>query len=495
MTKCTYPQFAIPGSDEELTRICKEKLQALYGTNPPVSIVQRLNDELSQMTGTNYSSVYMLLHHLAAHLSNAGGRIGIRGTLSSTLTSFLLGISDINPLPAHYRCPCCSYLEFVSADSGYDLPATACPYCGSALCGDGHNIPYETCLGIDPVEQIETVEINVTASAWETAVCFLVDFWGAERIARADEWNNPVCFMLLPDGMHFEDVTPITELTPSVCGVHKRTVLPGYDLVPALLRVILLPHRNYDAIRQLHRLTGTKPEDIDYSDPNVYQLFQDLDTCGIPGFSTDCSKEILHTRKDIRFSDLIRVSGMACGSGVWEDNGEKRLGHDSFRELIANRDDIFLTLRKYGVDPQSAHDVMETVRKGRFSADIDQNRKTAQMLLRKGVPEWYVESMRKVRHLTSKAHTAHNVKTAVTLAWFKTYFPTEFYNVTLRFLEAENLLHCTGNELSQKLQSFEKQTHYKESDQEAIELLLEARQRNIPVGLPSLYDTAIPVIL
>jgi DNA polymerase III alpha subunit (gram-positive type) len=117
------------------------------------------------------------------------------------------------------------------------------------------------------------------------------------------------------------------------------------------------------------------------------------------------------------------------------------------------------------------------------------------MILRKGVPEWYVESMRKVRHLTSKAHTAHNVKTAVTLAWFKTYFPTEFYNVTLRFLEAENLLHCTGNELSQKLQSFEKQTHYKESDQEAIELLLEARQRNIPVGLPSLYDTAIPVIL
>ena len=109
MTESTYPQFTISGADEDLTRICKEKLQALYGTNPPVSIVERLNDELSRMTGTNYSSVYMLLHYLAAHLRNAGGRIGIRGTLSSTLTSFLLGISDINPLPAHYRCPCCGY--------------------------------------------------------------------------------------------------------------------------------------------------------------------------------------------------------------------------------------------------------------------------------------------------------------------------------------------------------------------------------------------------
>ena len=495
MTESTYPQFTISGADEDLTRICKEKLQALYGTNPPVSIAERLNDELSRMTGTNYSSVYMLLHYLAAHLRNAGGRIGIRGTLSSTLTSFLLGISDINPLPAHYRCPCCGYPEFASADSGYDLPAKACPHCGSALCGDGHNIPYETCLGIDPVEQIETVEINVSAFAWKKAVCFLVDFWGAERIACADEWNNPVCFMLLPDGMKFEDVTPITELTPSVCGIHKRTVLPGYDLVPALLRVILLPHRNYDAISQLHRLTGTTPEDIDYSDPNIYKLFQNLDTCGIPGFSTDCSKEILQTRKDISFSDLIRVNAMACGSGVWENNGEKLLEHDSFRELIANRDDIFLTLRKYGLDPKSAHDVMVTVRKGRFCPDTGQNRKTAQMLLRKGVPAWYVESMQKIRYLTSEAHTAHNVKTAVTLAWFKTYFPTEFYNVTLQFLKAEMLLHCSDKELRQKLESFKKQTHYKESDQEAVELLLEARHRNVPVGLPILYDTARPVIL
>lgn len=495
MTESTYPQFTISGADKDLTRICKEKLQALYGTNPPVSIVERLNDEFSRMTGTNYSSVYMLLHYLAAHLRNAGGRIGIRGTLSSTLTSFLLGISDINPLPAHYRCPCCGYPEFASADSGYDLPAKACPHCGSALCGDGHNIPYETCLGIDPVEQIETVEINVSASAWKKAVCFLVDFLGAERIARADEWNNPVCFMLLPDGMHFEDVTPITELTPSVCGVHKRTVLPGYDLVPALLRVILLPHCNYDVISQLHQLTGTKPEDIDYSDPSVYQLFQNSDTCGISGFSTDCSKEILQTRKDISFSDLIRVNAMACGSGVWENNGEKLLEHDSFRELITSRDDIFLALRKYGLDPQIAYDVMEIVRKGRFCADTDQNRKMAQKLLRKGVPEWYVESMRKIHYLFPKAHAAHHTKTAVVLAWFKTYFPNEFYNVILHFWEAEELLHCNDKELSQKLESFEKQKHYKEPAQEVIELLLEVRHRNVPIDLSILYRAARPIII
>ena len=495
MTESTFPPFSIPGADADMKRICSEKLHDLYGTNPPVPIAERLNDELSRMDSTNYSSVYMLLHHLAVYLRGAEGHIGIRGTLGSTLTSFLLGVSDINPLPAHYRCPNCGYTEFVEGDSGYDLPVKACPDCGALLCGDGHNIPYETCREFVMKKPMETVEINVTASAWETAVCFLVDFLGAERIARADEWNNPVCFMLLPDGMHFEDVTPITELTPSVCGVHKRTVLPGYDLVPALLRVILLPHCNYDVISQLHQLTGTKPEDIDYSDPSVYQLFQNSDTCGISGFSTDCSKEIVCTRKDIRFSDLIRVSSMTYGSGAWENNGENLLERHSFRELITSRDDIFLVLRKYGLDTQIAYDVMEIVRKGRFCADTDQNRKMAQKLLRKGVPEWYVESMRKIHYLFPKVHAAHHTKTAVVLAWFKTYFPNEFYNVTLHFWEAEDLLHCNDKELSQKLESFEKQKHYKEPTQEVIELLLEARHRNVPIDLSILYRAARPIII
>ncbi len=490
MKKYSLPPFTLPGAHADMKHICKEKLHALYGTMPPKTIMERLDNELSLADKGNISSIYMLLHHLATRLQENGGRIGIRGTLGSTLISFLLGITDINPLPAHYRCPNCGYVKFAAKDSGYELLPQNCPRCGAALCGDGHNIPYETCSALVQGKQVETVDINVSASAWEKAVGFLVEFLGEERIACASEWNNPVCFMLLPEGMKFEDVTPITELTPPVCGVRKQTALPGYELTPTLLRVILLPHNDYDRIRWLHRLTGTKPEDIDYSDPNIYKLFQNLDTCGIPGFSTDRSKEILQKLKDMQFSDLVRVSGMTCGSDVWKNNGEQLLRSHSVRDLISTRDDVFLTLRKYGIASKTAQAVMESARKGKFCEDTEQNHIMTQQLLHAGLPAWYVESMRKIHYLFPKAHAAHYAKMAATLAWFKVYCPKAFYSVGLAIMKAGELLQCSDAELSEKCKTLDNGNAHKEQNMEVIELLLEAHRRKISLEDHDVHGTA-----
>lgn len=488
MKKYSYPPFAIPGAHAAMKRICKEKLQSLYGTNPPFSFVERLDYELSLADRGNISSIYMLLHHLSVRLRESGGKIGLRGSLGSTLISFLLGITDINPLPAHYRCLNCGYVKFATKDSGYELPPQTCPCCDTLLCGDGHDIPYETCMELAQGKQVETVDINVSASAWEKAVSFLVEFLGQERIACASEWNNPVCFMLLPEGMEFEDVTPIKELTSPVCGVRKQTVLPGYELTPALLRVILLPHDDYDRIRWLHRLTGTKPEDVDYSDSNIYKLFQNLDTCGISSFSTDRSKEILQQLKDVKFSDLVRICGMTCGTGVWENNGEHLLQSHSFRNLISARDDIFLTLSKHGITSKTAQAVMESVRKGKFCEDSNQNRKITQQLLRAGVPAWYVESMRKIHYLFPKAHAAHSAKTAATLAWFKVYHAKAFYYVSLAIMKAGDLLQYSDEALSDKRKTVECEKNCKESNLEVIDLLLEARSRHISLDCQDMHD-------
>ena len=310
MKKYSYPPFTISGAHAAVKHICKEKMRELYGDKPPAYFAERLDDELSLASSGNISAIYMLLHHLSAHLREKGGQISTRGTLGSALISFLLGITDINPLPAHYRCPDCGYTALVCKDSGYELHQDTCPNCGALLRGNGHDIPYEICTELTQGKPIETVDINVSASAWEKAVSFLVEFLGEEQIACACEWNNPVCFMLLPEGMKFEDVTPTAELESPLCGVRKQTVLPGYELTPALLRVILLPHDDHDRIQLLHRITKTTPEDIDYSDPSLYKLFQNLDTWGIPGFSTNRSKAILLRLEDIQFSDLVRICGM-----------------------------------------------------------------------------------------------------------------------------------------------------------------------------------------
>ena len=526
----SFPTFALPNAETDLPRICREKLRNLYGDNPPCLISERLGEELALTAFYHRSSIYMLLHRISSELHKAGTKTGARGTLGSSLISYLLEISDVNPLPPHYRCPDCKHTEFVTGvHSGYELPKKGCPVCGATMRGDGHNLPYPECKTAS-----QTVpELNIAASQIEKAWQLLIDYVGEKRIARSgsvsiagrgangyiqryqdscskvfakkkadqiasklqnikrDEWSMPGGFLLLPEGMEFEDITPITHLDSPECGIHRRTHLNGYDIDHVLQRVNLLGYSIYDRITELHHLTDTSPEDVDFSDPNIYKLFQHLDTCGIPNFSTESCKQIMRSfveqHKDnseaLCFAHLVRILGMDNGLLTWKDNVENLIKTHPFADLIGSREDIYLKLQEYGIEPLTAYRVTETVRKGRFCKDTDENRTMVKNLLDAGVPQWYVDSMRKIGYLTSKAHIAHNVKTAATLAWFKVYYPEEFYTVTLQDLGAEEFLHYSNEALLQKLELIERYDHCKDKPQEAIELLLEARRRNIPLKL------------
>lgn len=473
----SYPKFTLPGADEDLVRICKERIVVLYGVNPPSLITERFNAELAMMQGTNHSSVYMLVHHLTKHLHQKGYRTLMRGTFGSAFVSFLLEITEENPLPAHYRCPNCKYTQWMrSSASGYDLPTEICPHCGQELYGDGHDLPYETCMGLVPGAQEPYVEMQMTPTARETAVRYLVQLLGEERVAQACEWNNPVCFMLLPEGMKFEDVTPVTVLDPPLYGVRRRTVLPGYELKSVLQKVLLLPLDTFNYVSELHHLTYTKPEDICYNDPKVCRLFRELDTVGIPEFSFGVGKEILGRLDEVYFGDLVRISGMTHGTDVWHNNGENLLAEHPFHELIGDRNDIFLTLQQYGVDRETAYAVAETVRKGKLSVDSEENARLENELHSAGVPQWYIDSMKRITYLFSKPHLIAFVKLYFSLAWFKCYYPEQFYNATLRRLKAEEFLHYSNEELEQIVLAYVSE---EDDPPEEVVLLLEARQRNI----------------
>ena len=475
----SYPKFTLLGADEDLVRICTERIRLLYGINPPGLVTERFEAELRMMKGTNHSSVYMLLHHLAKHLHQRGYRTGMRGTFGSVLVSFLLGITGENPLPAHYRCPNCEYTQWMPEEaSGYDLPTEICPHCGHELYGDGQNVPYETCMGLVPGEQEPHVEMHLTPAARETAVRCLVQLLGEERIARACEWNNPVCFMLLPEGMDFEDVTPVTMLDPPVYGVRKQTVLPGYELRHVLQKVLLLPLDTYDCVSELHHLTNTRAEDIYYNDPNVYRLFKKLDTLGIPEFSSGVGKEILGRLEEVCFSDLVRISGMVRGTDVWYNNGENLLAEHPFYRLIGDRNDIFLALQKYGVDRETAYAVAETVRKGKLGVCSEGNARLEKKLYHAGVPQWFIDSMKRITYLFCKSHLIAFVKLYYSLAWFKCYYPKQFYNITLRNLGAKEFLHDSNENLKQIIEVY---VNDGDDPPEEIMLLMEARNRNIAI--------------
>lgn len=461
------PAFALPDAAATVRRVCEEKLTALYGEQPLIR--KRLEQELMRL-GEN-ASMFLLCHLLATHLREKNTLYGLRGTLGSTLIAYLLDISDTNPLPAHYRCPACRHTEFAEADSGYDLPKKNCPCCGKPMVSDGHNIPFETCMGIDGEFRAD-IELNVADDMRAEAVQFLADLLGRKRLAAGGTINTyspqladaclktyaeicgdeiteadkariadmicnvkssdgiqPGGVLLLPEGMEWEDVTPVRSVDGDGCKF--ATHLEYYHIAEAIPKVGILSSDYYGRLQKMLALTGAALEDVDYHDPKVYAMIQDSDTGGIPEFDGKYTQSLLGKLNTISFSDLIKVSGLAHSTFSRHENTEDLMQEHPFRELIGNRDDVFLTLRKYGVDRETAYTAMTAARKGKLLCNWCGNEALHECLRQTGVPEWYLEAMQNARYLSSKAHVVHYVKLAYMAAWFKVYYPETFCKVTL----------------------------------------------------------------
>ena len=241
--------------------------------------------------------------------------------------------------------------------------------------------------------------------------------------------------MILPEGIQWADVTPLRAVTP-IGGVNRATATECYDCSELLPKVDIYNDRYLDQVFKLHTLTGVKPDQIDFSDPKVYRVFKTCDTNGIGEFSNDVCKEVLLQLQDIHFSDLIKVCGMMHGTYVWLCNGEKLVHEHPFRELIGTRENIFLTLRSYGIDRKDAFMIMETARKGqlpwynKYCSASKNIVKCIDTLKNSDVPQWYIDSMCKAFYIFPKAHATYFAKLSYIMAWFKVYYPEAFEQVT-----------------------------------------------------------------
>ena len=139
----------LENSREDLDRMVWEKAHALYGDELPQLIVDRLNVELKSILG-KYDVVYMSAQKLVQRSLENGYLVGSRGSVGSSLVAYMSGITEVNSLPPHYRCPKCRRSEFIldgSYGCGADLPDKLCPDCGVPYEKDGFDIPFETFLG------------------------------------------------------------------------------------------------------------------------------------------------------------------------------------------------------------------------------------------------------------------------------------------------------------------------------------------------------------
>ena len=205
-----------------------------------------------------------------------------------------------------------------------------------------------------------------------------------------------------------------------------------------LLKLDMLGHDDPTMIRMLQDLTGIDPTTIPLDDKKTMSLFSSTEALGIkpeqinskvgsfgvPEFGTKFVRGMLLDTMPTTFEELIRISGLSHGTDVWLNNAQTLInnGTVTLKEAICTRDDIMIYLIKKGLPSEPAFKIMENVRKGKGLKEEQEA-----MMREYNIPEWYIESCKKIKYMFPKAHAVAYVTMAFRIAWFKVYYPLAYY--------------------------------------------------------------------
>ncbi len=499
----------IENSDNDLREICYNKAHSIYGKDLPPVVVERLERELNSIISNGYAVMYIIAQKLVWKSNEDGYLVGSRGSVGSSFVATMAGITEVNPLSAHYYCPECHYYDFDSEDvkafagsSACDMPDKKCPECGHMLEKDGHDIPFETFLGFKGDKEPD-IDLNFSSEYQSNAHDYTEVIFGAghtfragtvgtladktaygyvkkyyeeheetkrkaeiERISegctgvRRSTGQHPGGIVVLPMGEEIYTFTPVQHPANDMSTKIITTHFDYHKIDANLLKLDILGHQDPTMIRMLEDLTDVDASKIRMDDEKVLSLFEnttalgikpeDIGGCtlgclGLPEFGTQFVHGMLMEAKPKNFSDLVRISGLSHGTNVWLDNAQYFIanGDCTLSTAICTRDDIMTYLIRMGVENERSFKIMESVRKGKgLTPDMEED------MLACNVPEWYIESCKRIKYMFPKAHAAAYVMMAIRVAYFKVYYPLAYYAAffSIRATSFNYELMCLGRE-------------------------------------------------
>ena len=475
----------IQNSVEELKHLVYGKLRRLYGDDPPELITKRVETELGDIINCHYDVIYISAQKLVQNSLQHGYLVGSRGSVGSSIVAYLSGITEVNSFPPHYRCPNpdCKFTSFdvpEGCNCGADLPDAVCPRCGTPFEKDGFNIPFETFLGFGG-DKVPDIDLNFSGEYQAKAHAYCVEMFGkshvfragtigevAEKIAygyvkkyleergmnpgRAEEerlisgcvgvkrttGQHPGGLVVIPQENQIWDFCPVQHPADDHQSEWITTHFDYHPMESNLLKLDMLGHDDPTMIRMLQDLTGDDPQKIPLDDRDTMSIFTsskvlgyendpilgETGAVGIPEFGTGFTRGMLKETQPTQFDTLIRLSGFSHGTDVWLGNARDLIlsGTATVGQAIGCRDDIMNYLIRCGMPDKRSFKIMESVRKGKGLPEGAE----AEMIAA-GVPQWYIESCRKIKYLFPKAHAVAYVMMAFRIAWFKVHRPLAFY--------------------------------------------------------------------
>ena len=480
-TKCPP---VIDGAKEGIVNDSLNKAKAIYGDPLPEVVQKRLDKELYSITTYGFSVMYKIAQELVRKSLSDGYLVGSRGSVGSSFVAFLSDITEVNSLPAHYICPNCKNFELVGSDtgiSGCDLPDKTCPKCGTEYKKDGHDIPFETFLGFKGDKEPD-IDLNFSGEYQPTIHKYTETYFGEGHVFRAGtigtvaektafgyvkkyaeekgiairnaemkrlatgcvgvkrtSGQHPGGIIVVPYTNDIHEFCPVQHPADDVKSTIVTTHFDYHSIDQNLLKLDELGHDDPTVIRMLEDLTGVDAKTIPLGDQKTLSLFTsnealniidgedigtELGTYGVPEFGTKFVRQMLEDTKPEKFSELVRISGLSHGTDVWLGNAQEliRQGLCDLSHSICARDDIMIYLIACGVEAGHAFKIMENVRKGKGLSGDDE-----EAMRKAGVPEWYMDSCKKIKYMFPKAHAVAYVTMAFRIAWFKVYYPEAFY--------------------------------------------------------------------
>lgn len=528
------------------------RAKALYGDPLPELVEKRLHKELGSIIGYGFATLYSIAQKLVSKSLSDGYLVGSRGSVGSSFVATMCGITEVNPLPPHYRCDHCHKMFLTPpelASVGVDLPDKNCDICSHPLAKDGFDIPFEVFLGFKG-DKVPDIDLNFSGEYQPRAHAYIEELFGKGYVFRAGTISgladktaygfaakyleerglkagrahkerlaagcvgvkrttgqHPGGIVVLPKEY---DICQFTAIQHPADDVNGATITTHYDfnsMHDILVKLDCLGHDDPTMMHRLEELTGVNFLEIPLDDKKVMSLFSspealgvtqeqimwETGTLGIPEFGTGFVRGMLMETRPSTMEELVRISGLSHGTDVWLGNAQDIInsGTAKLRQCFCTRDDIMNFLITKGMAEKMSFDIMESVRKGRGLKPEWED-----AMREHDVPQWAIDSCKKIKYMFPRGHAVAYVTMGLRVAWYKVYRPQAYYAAYFSIrgdgFDAGRML-LSNETLRDRLTEFasreEKLSVKDKQEENAYHMLLEMQERGIKMLPVDLYKS------